>query len=223
MKRLVISDIHLGTQGSQEDKLLKFLSKLDCDELILAGDIVDFIRIPKFSELTPHIFKIIDNFEGKIVYVVGNHDISLMSLIDHKIFGIEFKEVYEFEDSGKKIRIEHGDRFEHGIIHYRNLMKIISVFQGIIENIFNIDLLTKWVNFKVRKRKFLNIWNMIEPDDKEELDVLIIGHTHTPEVLIWIDEKDKIRTYINVGDWVEHTTYVTIEDGITRLRTYKGD
>ena len=34
--------------------------------------------------------------------------------------------------SGKKFRIEHGDRYETGIIHRKALIKIIMVFQDMI-------------------------------------------------------------------------------------------
>lgn len=222
MKRVVISDLHLGNCSSNEGQLLNFLSEIECDQLILAGDIIDFIRIPMFSDLTSQIFKIIDNFQGEIIYIVGNHDIPLKALVNTTLFGIQFKDFYEFIDNNKKIRIEHGDQYEKGIVHHLTVMKVISIFQNIIESIFNIDLLSAWVKFRLKRRKLFNIWDMIVPEKKEDIDVLIVGHTHTPEVIIWIDEVQAIKTYINVGDWVQHTTYVTIENGITRLKSYGG-
>ena len=53
-----------------------------------------------------------------------------------------------------------------------------------------------------------------------DVDVLIVGHTYVPEVLIWIDEEEEIKTYVNTGDWVSHATYVEIEDGVVRLRNH---
>ena len=50
MKRVIISDTHIGTKFYKSEELLKFVSELDCDELILAGDIIDFIKIPVFTE-----------------------------------------------------------------------------------------------------------------------------------------------------------------------------
>ena len=47
-----------------------------------------------------------------------------------------------------------------------------------------------------------------------------MGHNHEPEVLIWVNEKQEIKTYVNSGDWTEHTTYVTVIDGVTRLKSY---
>ena len=36
-----ISDIHLGTRGSQADRLLDFLSHYHADTIYLVGDIID--------------------------------------------------------------------------------------------------------------------------------------------------------------------------------------
>ena len=47
-----------------------------------------------------------------------------------------------------------------------------------------------------------------------------MGHTHNPEALIWVDEDENIKTYINSGDWVTHQTYVTVEEGVARLRKF---
>ena len=47
-----------------------------------------------------------------------------------------------------------------------------------------------------------------------------MGHTHTPEAMIWIDENERIRTYVNTGDWVEHATYVMIDGPQIRLKNY---
>jgi UDP-2,3-diacylglucosamine pyrophosphatase LpxH len=48
-----------------------------------------------------------------------------------------------------------------------------------------------------------------------------MGHSHTPEAVIWVDEDQNIKTYINSGDWVAHTTYVTIEGGVCRLKKFE--
>jgi len=115
-------------------------------------------------------------------------------------------------------RVEHGDAYETGIVHYQKTMKVVSVFQDIIERIFNIDLSEWLTNLRLKKRKLKRLWDII--DKNSDVDVLIIGHMHIPEVVIWIDEYEKIKTYVNSGDWVQHATYVEINDGIVRLRNF---
>ena len=45
MKRVVISDLHVGSKFYKSKEILEFLKTEDFDELILAGDIIDFIKI----------------------------------------------------------------------------------------------------------------------------------------------------------------------------------
>ena len=90
MKRIIISDLHIGSKYANEESLLQFLNNLDCGELILAGDIIDFIKIPTFTEQSHALFKIIENFDGKVIYIVGNHDISFQKLAGKEAFGISF-------------------------------------------------------------------------------------------------------------------------------------
>ena len=95
--RLIISDVHLGSYYSKEDKLLSFLQTVEFDELVLAGDIIDFIKIPQFTETTIKIFDYIAKLDKKIVYVVGNHDIAFEKFVGKQFAHIEFMSKYEFE------------------------------------------------------------------------------------------------------------------------------
>ena len=54
--------------------------------------------------------------------------------------------------------------------------------------------------------------NLIKEND---LDGVILGHTHTPEVV----EFEK-GTYFNSGDWISHFTYLETDNGEVRLKSY---
>jgi len=97
-------------------------------------------------------------------------------------------------------------------------MKVVTVFQSIMEFIFNINLSAWYTKLKFNKRKVKRLWDIM--DINNDVDVLIMGHTHIPEVLIWIDEEETIKTYVNTGDWITHATYVEINDGVIRLRNF---
>ena len=43
-KSIFLSDIHLGFNGCQNEKLESFLSSVKCESLYLVGDIIDFGR-----------------------------------------------------------------------------------------------------------------------------------------------------------------------------------
>ena len=79
----------LSAKFYKSDMLLSFLKSADYDQLILAGDIIDFIKIPTFSERCMQILDAID-YKKEIIYVVGNHDESLINLIGKKFFNISF-------------------------------------------------------------------------------------------------------------------------------------
>jgi len=220
MRRLIISDLHLGCHYAKEKQLLEFLSQIDhFDELILAGDIIDFLKIPTFTAQTTKLFEFVSNFTGKVIYIVGNHDIPFKPCIGTELFGIKFTESWEFEENGKKFRIEHGDRYEKGIIHRKALIKIISVFQDFLERLFNMNLSAWWQHLFENKKKAKRIWDILQWND--DADVFIMGHNHEPEVLIWVNEDEVIKTYVNSGDWTRHCTYVTVIDGVTRLKKFK--
>jgi len=89
----------------------------------------------------------------------------------------------------------------------------------LIERIFNIDLTTWWAKKQIKKRKLIRIWDLVQWNS--DADVFIMGHTHNPEVLIWVNKDEKIKTYVNCGDWVENCTYVIIKDKQVRLRKWK--
>ncbi len=217
MKRIIISDLHIGSKFYKSEELLSFLNSEYYDELILAGDIIDFIKIPVFTERCLEIMKAI-NYEKKIIYVVGNHDEGLLNLVGKNLGNIEFVKRYEFESFGRKFRVEHGDDYDKGVLHNRIFVKILSVLQNILEIAFDFDLTTWWTEKQIKKHKLRGVIHILR--HHPDVDVFIMGHTHIPEAIIWVEPDQTIKTYINAGDWVTHQTYVTVVDGVARLRSF---
>ena len=216
--RLVISDTHLGSAHCKDKKLLSFLKSIEYDELILAGDIIEFLRRPEFTPSTLEIFQHVLEADKSIVYVVGNHDDAFVKFVGKSISGIRFVRSYDFEYAGRHFRIQHGDQYDTSITQWRYTMDILSLLQNAIERISGFDLTTWWSKKVIKKRKLKRIWDLVKWN--EESDVFIMGHTHNPEVLIWVDKNEKIKTYVNTGDWVDNCTYVIIKDGQVRLRKH---
>ena len=94
-----------------------------------------------------------------------------------------------------------------------------SVVQNIIERYFKINLSKWWTAKQIKKRKLKRIWDLVRWNN--DCDVFVMGHTHNPEVLIWVDKYENIKTYVNTGDWVDNCTYVIIKDGQIRLRKWE--
>lgn len=217
MKRLIISDTHIGSKFCRKGELLELIKSHNYDQLILNGDIIEFLKVPTFTPLALEIVKAID-YNKEIIYVVGNHDVALANLIGQDLCGVKFVDDYYFEEEGRAFRVEHGDKYETGLIHKKYTMKFISLIQDFLERTFNIDLTSWLTNLKIKKRKLKKLWDIIDMND--DIDVLIMGHLHIPEVVIWIDENENIKTYVNSGDWVQHATYIEINDGVIRLRNF---
>jgi len=218
MKRIIISDTHIGSKFYKREALLEFLSSKQFDQLILAGDIIDFIKIPLFTQRCLEILKEIGK-KRDVVYVIGNHDASLEGLVGTSLANIRFCKKYEFNEKNREFRVEHGDRFSTGFFHAATFVKIVSVFQDMLERWISFDL-TSWLTRKLLKHhKLRGISAIMKSND--DVDVFIMGHTHIPEVVIWVHPDETIRTYVNTGDWVCHSTYVEITDGVVRLKTFK--
>ena len=216
--RLIISDLHLGSANSKEDRLLELISEVEFDELILAGDIIDFIKVPTFTEKTAEIFNKMQKLGKKIIYVIGNHDIGMSKFAGKTVAGVVFANKYEFEYANRKSKIVHGHQFDTGVTTWHFFMNFLSILQDWAERTFGWNLATWYVKWKLRKRKLRRIWDILKWN--EEADVFIMGHTHIPEVVIWVDENQKIKTYVNTGDWVDHSTYVIVKDAQVRLKKF---
>lgn len=216
MRRVIISDVHIGSKSYNGKELVAFLKQAEYDQLILAGDIIDFIKIPTFTKYFIEIMEAID-FSKEVIYVVGNHEVTLRKLIGRTLYNIRFVDMYEFSENGRRFRVEHGDRYDRGIVHFDFLMKLISIVHDWIDRRFDTDLATWLVNRRLKKRKLRRIWDILEWND--DVDVVIMGHSHHPEAIIWVDDKQDIKTYVNCGDWVSHQSWVLIEDGVVRLKS----
>ncbi len=217
MKRLIISDTHIGSRFCRKKELLELIKTSQYDQLILNGDIIEFLKVPTFTAMALEIAKAID-YSKEIIYVVGNHDVALANFIGQDLYGIKFVDEYCFEESGRIFKIEHGDKYETGLVHKKYFMRFLSIFQDFLERAFNVDLTSWLTNLKIKKRKLKKLWDIM--DINADVDVLVLGHLHIPEVVIWIDEDENIKTYVNSGDWVQHATYIEINDGVVRLRNY---
>ena len=78
---IVISDLHLGTNGSKAKEVVHFLKYNRCNKLILNGDIIDGWQLKKYGSWKKKhtaffktVLKMMDNDDTKVVYLRGNHD-----------------------------------------------------------------------------------------------------------------------------------------------------
>lgn len=220
-RSIFISDIHLGTRGCQAKSLEKWLKKVECENLYLVGDIIDGWRLkkkwfwpPSHSEVVRRVLKI--SKTSQVYWVLGNHDEGLRPFLEFEMKFGNLKVVDEVIHIGvdeKRYLVVHGDYFD-GITR----MAPWLVFLGDKAYNFSI-LLNRWYN-KVRRWLGFDYWSVsqflkrrvkkgvdfiwkfkdsiTEYAKKQNLDGVICGHLHTPE----ITTHNNIL-YMNDGDWVE--------------------
>lgn len=217
--RLVISDTHIGSLYSKESELLSLLQTTEFDELVLAGDIIDFIKVPTFTDRSARLFDFISSIDKPIIYIVGNHDIGFRNMVGSSVKNITFVDSYDFDYCGRKYRIQHGDQYDGGIVKYQFWMNFLSILHDFFERKFKFNLAAWWVGVSRKKHEMKRIWDIIKKWN-EDADVFIMGHTHNPEAVIWVDKNERIKTYINTGDWIQNSTYVIIKDGQVRLKNF---
>lgn len=114
---VVISDVHLGTYGSNAKELVNYLESIEPEILILNGDIIDIWQFNKRYFPKSHM-KVIQSITSlltkgtKIHYITGNHDEMFRKFANFSIgnFHIQNKLVLKL-DTGTAW-IFHGDVFD---------------------------------------------------------------------------------------------------------------
>jgi UDP-2,3-diacylglucosamine pyrophosphatase LpxH len=231
---VVISDVHIGMKDCKVQKLNKFLKSINCNKLILNGDIIDTFAIKKKDRLHPDclkffriIMKKMMKEDCEVIYIRGNHDDFLHHFVN---LGVRFKnfsirEEYILNIDNKSYYITHGDIFD----------KHIPAFLYVIGSWFY-DLIL-WINrnynhwrekrgkpyfslaYEIKKNsKFVtNFFQKFQKQLKavaeaKHVDGVITGHIHNPE----IKNMEKF-TYLNSGDWIENCSALVYKDGKWKL------
>lgn len=229
-----ISDVHLGTRGSQADFLCDFLKFNHSEKLYLVGDIIDGWALHKGNTLwnqshTNVIRRILTKSKRQtdVVYVPGNHD-EFMRRYDKATFGnikIRDQIVHTCAD-GRKILVLHGDQFD-------DVMQTQKWLANLGDTAYTFAL---WMNRgfnRLRRRMGYGYWSLsqflkqrvkgavnyisqfedevIHYAQKRGVDAALCGHIHHAEIRQLDD-----FVYYNCGDWVESCTAL-VEHGDGRI------
>lgn len=109
---VVLSDIHLGTSHSKTIEVSNFLKSVNCDRLILNGDIIDGWHLrkagtkkwqAKHTDFFKVIMKMMENFGTEVIYVRGNHDDFLDSLVPMTFYNVKIVKEYILETTWKAL------------------------------------------------------------------------------------------------------------------------
>lgn len=228
----VISDVHLGTYGSNAKELVNYLESIDPEILVLNGDIIDIWQFNKryFPKSHMKVIQSITNLltKGtKIHYITGNHDEMFRKFANFSIgnFHIQNKLVLKL-DTGTAW-IFHGDVFDTTMKHSKWVAKLGGKGYDLL---ILLNTCINWISVKLGREKIslskkvkdsvkgiIKYVNNFENTAAEiaienGYDYVVCGHIHQPQIKK-IAVKDKEVTYLNSGDWVENATALEYTEG----------
>jgi len=223
VRTLFLSDIHLGTRGSQAEMLLDFMRVYDCETIYLVGDIVDGWRL-KRSWYWPQAHNdVVQKLLRKarkgahIYYVPGNHDEFLRDFLGTHLGGIEVMDrILHTTADGKRMLVIHGDQFDVVVRHakwlaflgdwaYNFALALNTVVSRVRRRLgFEYWSLSAWAKLKVKNAvNFIGAFEQALATEAKRVgaDGVICGHIHHAAMHDMLG----IR-YVNTGDWVESCT-----------------
>ena len=246
---LVISDLHLGTYGSEADEVLAYLDTIDADKIVINGDFVDIMLFNKRFWPSSHM-KVVKYFldlisQGKeIYYVTGNHDELMRKFLNFRIQNFKIVNQVVLDTNEGKVWMFHGDVFDFSI--QTGWLTKLAGFLYDYMIMFN-----SWINKKIMRplgRKRLNFSKSIKANVKTAVQYfanfemkaakiaqkngykyVVCGHIHTPKIESFNINGEEI-IYMNSGDWLESLSSLEYVDNKWSIymhkrteQEYKGD
>jgi UDP-2,3-diacylglucosamine pyrophosphatase LpxH len=214
IQALFLSDVHLGTRGSNANEVLNVLKQYQPDTLFLVGDIIDgwmLKRKFRWSQSHTNVLRKILSYSKngtKVIYLPGNHDEFLREYLDMNFGNIEIHNEYIYNNT----YITHGDLYD-GVVKLKWLGILGSIGYDIA---ISIDRrlkswgykrsLSKFLKDKVKEAvKFITSYEeeIVRQGIKHNCHTVICGHIHHPE-----DKVINNIRYLNSGDWIENNSYI---------------
>lgn len=221
VRTLFLSDIHLGTVDCKAREVVDVLKHVQCDRIVLNGDIIDGWALKRGSKwknthtrVVRSLLKKMEKESTEVVYLRGNHDDFLRQFMRVSLGRLSCVNEYLHEGrNGKRYLVLHGDGFDAVSSGFRWLAVLGSVGYDMLlalNRFYNKYRSWRGKEYysmsKVVKGKVKSAVNFVSNYEgklvglarKRGCDGVICGHIHTPanEML------DGIH-YLNSGDWVE--------------------
>jgi UDP-2,3-diacylglucosamine pyrophosphatase LpxH len=214
IQALFISDVHLGSKGSNADQVLDVLKKYQPNYLFLVGDIIDgWLLKRKFRWPQSHtnvIRKIMSYSKNgtKVIYLPGNHDEFAREYLDLNFGNIEIHNEYIWNNT----YITHGDLYD-GVVKLKWLGILGSIGYDFaisvdrrLKKLGYKRSLSKFLKDKVKEAvKFITSFEdeLCRQAIKHNCKTVMCGHIHHPEDKVIGDVR-----YLNCGDWIENNSYI---------------
>ncbi|HET6397090.1 MAG TPA: UDP-2,3-diacylglucosamine diphosphatase [Pseudoxanthomonas sp.] len=241
-RAVFISDAHLGSRHCHAAELADFLGRLQCRQLYLVGDIVDFWWLAqRRAAWGPAHSRVVEALHAlsragtELIYVPGNHDRPVRRFCGLAMPGMQLRRraIHTTAD-GRRLLVTHGDDYDN-VTHFGGLQEKLG--DWLYYRILYANRMTN----RLRRRLGLRYWSLAEflkrqseaaeryiarfvqagLDDarRRGLDGIVCGHIHRAGLF----ERDGL-VYANDGDWVESLTALAEgPDGSLRLLSHQGE
>ena len=233
-----ISDVHLGTRGSQAEALLEFLRTHEFDTLYVVGDLIDVWALRRgiywpqaHNDVIQKILRA-GRKGTRVIYIPGNHDEFVAGFEGH--YGaveVLHRDVHTTAD-GRRLLVIHGHELDAVVQNIRWLAFVGDIGYTLLLKLNRpVNLLRRilglghWSLSAAVKKSVKEAVNFIGAFEKGIVQMtreaqaggVVCGHIHTPA----IRTLDGVE-YFNSGDWVEsNSALVEHADGhITLIRDF---
>jgi UDP-2,3-diacylglucosamine pyrophosphatase LpxH len=214
-----ISDVHLGTRGSNAAALLDFLRDYELETLYIVGDLIDVWQMRRGIYWPQQHNDVIQKLLRKarkgtrIVYIPGNHDDFIAGFCGYYGHIAIEKQAIHMTADGRRILVIHGHELDTVVQNARWL-----AFAGDLGYQFLLSL-NPLINF-VRRRFGLGYWSLsayakkrvkdavnfigefeaaiVRYAESHAVEAVLCGHIHSAGI-----RQIGAVTYYNCGDWVE--------------------
>jgi UDP-2,3-diacylglucosamine pyrophosphatase LpxH len=228
-----ISDVHLGTRGSQAAALLDFLREHEFETLYVVGDLIDVWSLKRGLYWPQSHNDVIQKLlragrKGtRIIYIPGNHDEFVSGFLGlYGNISVQSRAIHETAD-GRTILVIHGHELDTvvqnikwlallGDIGYQALLRL----NGPVNWFRRCFGLGYWSLSAAVKRSVKNAVSFIGRFEEaiirfsreDQVDAVLCGHIHSAAL-----REDGEVAYYNCGDWVESCTALA-EDFTGRMQ-----
>ena len=222
-----------GREGTGSEKIAS--DTLTLDHLVIAGDFFDF-WFGRGDAIYPGFRPVVDRIialkqEGiRISLCEGNHDFFLTDYFSHGL-GIDvYPEWAEFTLDGLRILASHGDTVDRGNRKYLALRGFLrGSFARRLQRLLPLELLWRLARLSSEMSKEMSgeskdrlaevMYRFALEKFHEGYDVVILGHCHKP-LLREILSGDRKKTFVTLGDWITHDSYLMFDEGRFTLQRF---
>jgi UDP-2,3-diacylglucosamine hydrolase len=212
------------------------IQQVHIDDIYFAGDLFDFWFCDKKNihpEFIPVINKLIELQKTgiRIHLGEGNHDF-FMGEYFHDVLGMEvFEEMMEAKLDNLNVLVAHGDTADKKNIRYILFRRFLRSrafynFQRFIPATMRWTLagLTSTASKEMTIEDGDTLVNKLASfaltKFQEDYDAVILGHSHVPS-LNYYTIAGKKKTFVTLGDWISHYSFLYYEDDNFYLRYYR--